>query len=265
VKSALRTDMNPRKTTFKYKALSGLAAFIALFIPTSIAGKEPISPSPTGHALAFARYIASIQERNPFTESGPVMVEIGASLPALYKQARLLAVRRTGDSEKVEYAILQMAGDAIVMQEVVARYLEIAEPIQDLPFTSTAITPANYKFRYLGEIGKAGAAAHRFQIIPRKKRQGLIQGELWIDAATGSEVLQTGRLIIPHSRSGERVHIVRDTSIIDGRPLFRVSHVSMDASGVGRGELTITELPANPVQLESPSFKTLPGFVPSSY
>ena len=84
-----------------------------------------------------------------------------------------------------------------MMQEVVARYLQIAEQIEDLPFTATAITPANYKFRYLGEIGKAGAAAHRFQITPRKKRHGLIQGELWIDAATGTEVLQTGSLIHP--------------------------------------------------------------------
>ena len=255
--------MNPRKANFKYKALSGLAAFIALLIPTSIAGQEAISPSPSGHAIAFARYIASLQERNPFTESGPVIVEIDASLPILYKQARLLAVRRTADSEKAEYAILQMEGDSIVMQEVVAHYFQIAEPIEDLPFISTAVTPANYTFRYLGEIGKAGAAAHRFQITPKKKHEGLIEGELWIDAATGTEVLQTGSLILPHERSGERVHIVRDTSIIDGRPLFRVSHVSMDTSRVGRGELTITELPAIPVQLETPSFKTPSGFVPS--
>ena len=94
------------------------------------------------------------------------MLEIDASLPALYKQARILAVRRTGESEKAEYALVSMEGDAIVTQEVVARYLQIAEQIEDLPFTATAVTPANYKFRYLGEIGKAGAAAHGLQITP---------------------------------------------------------------------------------------------------
>jgi hypothetical protein len=44
--------------------------------------------------VAFARYIASIHERNPFTESGPVAVEIQASLPGLYKESRVLAIRR---------------------------------------------------------------------------------------------------------------------------------------------------------------------------
>ena len=157
--------MKPRKCS-DHKARSGVVALILLSIPSSFAAENSMSPLPSGPAIAFARYISSIQQRNPFTESGPVLVEIDASLPALYKQARLLAVRRTNESEKAEYAVLDMEGDAIVMQEVVARYLEIAEPIEDLPFSSTAITPANYKFRYLGEIGKAGAAAHRFQVTP---------------------------------------------------------------------------------------------------
>jgi hypothetical protein len=256
--------MNPRKTCFKHTVRSSLVVLISVLIPNSFAGNKSISPSDSGPAVAFARYIGSIQQRNPFTESGPALVEIDASLPALFKHARLLAVRRTGESEKAEYAVVWMEGDAIVMQEVVAHYLRIAEEIEDLPFTATATTPANYKFRYLGEVGKAGAAAHRFQVTPRKKRKGLIQGELWIDAATGTEVLHTGRLIMPRSGSRERLHIVRDTSTIDGCPLFRVTHVSMDTARVGRGELTITELPANPVQLETPSLKTPSRFLPAT-
>lgn len=255
--------MNPRKTYFNHKARFGLVTLISILVPSSFAGDSSISPS--GPSVAFARYIGSIQQRDPFTESGPVMVEIEASLPALYKQARLLAVRSTDESEKAEYAVVSMEGDAIVMQEVVTRYLHIAEQIEDLPFTASAITPANYKFRYLGEIGYGGAAAHRFQITPRKKRHGLIHGELWIDAASGTEVLQTGSLILPHEKSGVRVHIVRDTSIIDGCPLFRVSHVNMDTARVGRGELTITELPANPPQLETPSLKPLTRLLPSTH
>lgn len=135
-----------------------------------------------------------------------------------------------------------MAGDAIVMQEVVARYLQIVEPIEDMPSTSAPITPANYKFRYLGEIGKAASTAHRYRITPKKKRQGLIQGELWIAAATGTEVLQTGRLLKTRSGCSDRVQIVRDTSILNGSPLFRVTHVRLEIGRIGLGELSITEL-----------------------
>src|ERR1700747_1919455 len=122
--------MNPRKECSEHKARSGVVALILLIVPSAFAANNSISPPPSGPAVAFARYISSIQQRSPFTESGPVLVEISGSLPALYKQARVLAVRRTTESEKAEYAVLEMEGDAIVMQEVVARYLEIAKPIE---------------------------------------------------------------------------------------------------------------------------------------
>src|SRR5579862_6426589 len=54
-------------------------------------------------ALAFGRYLASIQERNPFTESGPVEVEIEASLPGLAKQGSMRALRQRGASERSQY------------------------------------------------------------------------------------------------------------------------------------------------------------------
>lgn len=265
VKSAFQTGMNPPRTFLNYKLVSAVVALTSLFIPRSFAENESISAPQSAQALAFARYVSSIQQRDPFTESGPVMVEIEASLPALYKQARLLAVRGRGESEKPEYELLAWEGDAIMMQEVVARYLQIAESIEDLPFASTSITPDNYKFRYLGEIGKETAAAHRFQITPKKKREGLIQGELWIDAASGTEVLHTGRLVKLHSTSGEQVHIVRDTRILNGHPLFRVTHVSIDTARLGRGELRITELPADSVQIEIPGLKMPTALEPSPH
>jgi len=94
--------------------------------------------------VAFARYIASIHERNPFTESGPVAVEIQASLPGLYKESRVLAIRQTGESERSEYRVLQIEGDATVVQEVIARYFQVEEQLEDLPVSSVTITPANY-------------------------------------------------------------------------------------------------------------------------
>src|SRR5580658_2318610 len=72
---------------------------------------EPTSPRsaavPTADrsapVLAFGRYLASIQGRNSFTESGPVEVQIEASLPGLAKQRIMRAVRQTGASESSEY------------------------------------------------------------------------------------------------------------------------------------------------------------------
>jgi hypothetical protein len=55
-----------------------------------------LTVSGSAPALAFARYLVSIQQRNPFTESGPVGVEIEASLPGLAKEGSMSAVRQTG-------------------------------------------------------------------------------------------------------------------------------------------------------------------------
>ena len=54
-------------------------------------------------SVAFARYIASLEQPDPFTEGGPVAVLIESSLPHLYKDAQLLAIRRMGENERSEY------------------------------------------------------------------------------------------------------------------------------------------------------------------
>lgn len=217
---------------------------LALVIPiTSHAATITLAPPGTGQSFAFARYIESMRDRNPFTESGPTLVAIEASAPGLYKESRMMAIRQTSQSERSEYQVVRMEGDAIVMHEVVANYLKTASQMEDLPFSSVAITPANYKFRYTGEVGAGDTSAYVFQIVPRRKCDGLIRGELWIDARTGQEILRKGHLVkAPRSFAG-KIEFLRDTTLLDGSPRIRVTHVILETRQIGRGELTITELP----------------------
>jgi hypothetical protein len=201
----------------------------------------PIARSRSAASLAFARYVASVQEGSAFTESGSVAVVIEASLPRLYKQSALLAIRQTGESGHSKYQVLQAAGDSTVMEEVITPYLLAQAQVEDLPVPSVAITPANYKFKYAGEVGSEGTTAYVFRITPKRKRGGLIEGQLWIDAASGIAVLQAGRFVRPPSAEIRRMELVRDTKLLDGDPRVRVTHVAMDTQRVGRGELTITE------------------------
>ena len=64
-------------------------------------------------ALAFARYVASLNQRSPFTESGPIRVDIDASLPGLGKQASISAIRDTASSERSQYKVLELKGDGM--------------------------------------------------------------------------------------------------------------------------------------------------------
>jgi len=194
-------------------------------------------------ALALGKYLVSTQERNPFTEAGPVAVDVEASIPSLKKQGSMQAVRRMGGSERSEYSAIRFDGDSTVKHQVIDRYLAAEEEAEALPYSTVAVTPANYKFHYLGSLETNGNAVYVFQIAPKKKSVGLIRGLIWIDSATGIAVHQEGRLVKRPSVFIRQIEVTRDTNLRDGLPYERVTHVAIDVRIVGRAEMTITERP----------------------
>jgi len=243
----------PKMTKTSSAKIIGFLGLFALLIPMGSPAKNPPMAEPASSAgLAFARYIASLHERDPFTESGPVAVELEASLPGLHKESRFLAIRYTGESERTEYQVLRMEGDAIVAEEVIAPYLRVQKRLDELPLSSVAITPANYKFHYRGQVGTGDALAYVYQITPKKKRDGLIQGQLWIDSVTGAAIVEMGRFVKSPSPSLGRVEVVRDTELLAGSPRLRTTYVTIQTPRAGQGELTITEVPRAAAQEEHP-------------
>jgi hypothetical protein len=266
VTSALITE-KPRSAV---RAIALLALFVAVTgygqesplverIPEVAPARLTVGES--APALAFDKYLASLQERNLFTEAGPIRMEIDASLPGLAREGRMLAVRRTGSSERGEYDSIRYDGDSTVKRQVIARYLDAEKQAEALPYSMVAVTPANYKFRYLGSAKYSSAANNGhtvciFQIVPKKKRTGLIRGQIWIDSATGIAVYQAGRLVKRPSVFIRAIEVSRDTNLRDGVPYTRVTHVAIQTRLVGNAKLTITE---RPLQAEEPQLVTQRG------
>lgn len=71
----------------------------------------------------------------------------------------------------------------------------------------------------------------------------MIKGQLWIDAATGIAVRQSGHLVRMPSMFVRKVNITRDTLVRAGVPYAKRTHVEIDTRLVGRADLTITERP----------------------
>jgi hypothetical protein len=111
-----------------------------------------------------------------------------------------------------------------------------------VPASSVAVSPSNYKFHCVCSIG-AGTLTYVYQITPRRKRVGLIQGELWIDVSTGIAVRMAGHLVKSPSVFLRRIDVVQDTDIREGLPYLRITHLDIDTRLVGRAELTIQERP----------------------
>lgn len=191
----------------------------------------------------LARYLASGSAGPSWN---PEVLDIEASIPGLGKRASLSAIRRDPADEeggKPRYEVLASAGDRTVRQQVIARYVSAEGDAAALPAASVAIAPENYRFRYAGSITDGASPVYIFEITPRKKRAGLLRGQLWIDSATGAAVRVTGYLVKRPSLFLRRIEITRDT-ILRGSVVFaRVTHVEIDARLIGRAELTVTERP----------------------
>jgi hypothetical protein len=214
---------------------------ILLFLVLPLQGWAASSAPPPPPKSVVARYAAALDESSRRLECRKVAVDIEASLPKLAQRGRLQAIRRFVSPGKREYQQLRLEGDRTVRRQVIARYLSAEAEADALPYSSVAVSPENYKFRYVGAIGSAGALAYVFEITPRKKRVGLIQGELWIDVASGLAVRKAGRLVKTPSVFLRRIDVAQDIDILDNAPYRRITHLEIDTRLVGRAELTITE------------------------
>src|SRR5580700_2527836 len=160
------------RSALAQSVLLAIFAIPAIFLPPHVnaaAGFITVPADPA--AIAFARYNAGLSQSRPWTLE---TIEIDASLPGREEQGRLRAIRRLLPLGKLEYRVLDMAGDPTVRHQVIYRYLSADSQAVAVPAALVAITPANYKFYYHGAVETAGATAYSFLITPRHKRAGLI-------------------------------------------------------------------------------------------
>jgi hypothetical protein len=235
----------PYRSESFFRNVLPIVGLLVLLIPASVSAQALaiVQPTTSPQSIAFARYIAWLDARDPFTESGPVALAIAASLPGLDKQGKLLAIREVGESERIQYETLEREGDAIVFERAIAPYLVAQRQMEDLPRSSVSITPRNYRFCYAGTVETGDAAAYIFRITPRKNRAGLIRGELWIEPVTGAPVLVTGYLVEASSTSIRSINVAREITLLNGYPSVRTTHMMIETRPVGRAALTIIEFP----------------------
>ncbi|MGA3237548.1 MAG: hypothetical protein ABSG03_14725 [Bryobacteraceae bacterium] len=235
VQPSLRSAILPRVIVLMIALLASHAQAADTLIADSI---TQVATTPA--AIAFARYTAGLEQASPWNLE---TVEIEAALPKLEKRARLRAIRRLLPLGQPNYQVLEIAGDHTVTRQVIARYLSAEVRAAAIPASTVAISPANYKFRYKCAVNTDAKVIYVFLIAPRKKREGLIKGELWIDGETGAVVRQSGYLVKQPSIFLKRVTIVQETALRAGSAEERVTHLSVDTRLVGLAELTIHERP----------------------
>jgi hypothetical protein len=171
-------------------------------------------------------------------------IEIQVSLPQMKKTGRLRAIRRLSPARQPDYQVLEIAGDPTVKHQVIVRYISADERASGLPALSVALIPANYKIHYVGTVRLDDRLAYAFRVIPRQKRDGLINGVLWLDSETGMALRESGYLAKTPSIFLKRINLTRENELHGGTVVAKITHVSVETRLVGLARLIIVERPA---------------------
>lgn len=169
---------------------------LALVFPCFCAGqslKTPEAPALTAPEV-LDRYLASSPDSQPGCSGLAFAVEIDASLPHLKKRGSMSGSRLVSQTGNVVYHDLQFRGDNLIKTNVIARFLA-SDTALSTGFGSAGVTRQNYAFVYESTSDYNGLKAFVFRLEPKRKRVGLLKGELWLDANTAAPLRLWGDFV----------------------------------------------------------------------
>ena len=203
---------------------------------TGLAAKRP-PEQPRNVPEIVNRYVQASRIQQTALRSGAMQVEITATLLKSRRQSHLRAVRRISEDGEVAYDILEKSGDEGIRRQVIGRYLTAESRSRDAD--ATEVTPINYKFRLKAIVYQLGRRIQVLQLTPRKKKDGLFKGELWLDEATGMPIRESGKLVkAPHPLL-KGLAFTREYQINDGLAVPIHDEVTIDVRFWGRVALSI--------------------------
>jgi hypothetical protein len=185
-----------------------------------------------------SKFLDASRRQREVLRGSQMEVDIDARLPKLKEQGKMKFLRTVPKLGKIFYQKLgEFVGDKTVQNQIIKRYVEMEEdgPTQD----SVAITPANYKFRLKSRITIGEQQTFVFELTPKKKKDGLFKGELWLDAATGMPLRERGELVKNPSMWLKKVAFVNEFELQDGVAIPAHIECTVDTRIAGRAELSI--------------------------
>jgi hypothetical protein len=139
--------------------------------------------------LALETYQSRAAQQARGLESYTSTSLIHAELPESRQQGEYEVKRQYAAPKSLLFTALHFTGDTFVKANVITRFLQSeVEHVQKDDSSAMAFTAANYKFSYKGLASVDGRTLHEFQLKPRRRRVGLLKGNLFLDAHTGSLV-----------------------------------------------------------------------------
>ncbi|MCW5976613.1 MAG: hypothetical protein KIT09_00980 [Bryobacteraceae bacterium] len=221
-----------------------VATVLFLFSFAALVLRADDDPAPARANIGdriLERYLANVSEQRLGVRDVSMEVDIEASLPDLKKSGELRALRRISKVGQVTYDVLSYIGDNIIKKDVIARYMTAeVKSTAKVDGESISVDASNYKFKYRGMYAQSDDwRLHLFEVKPRKKRAGLFDGWIWIEADSGLPVRQSGRFVRTPSVFLKNVDFVQDYQLVDGLAVPKRLESTIQTRLVGPAELKI--------------------------
>ncbi|MGJ5815017.1 hypothetical protein [Paludibaculum fermentans] len=186
---------------------------------------------------ALTRYLQA--SRRNLIRGVSMMAHFAGRLPKMQKSATLDARRRVTKEGTIIYEPTERQGDSTVQKELIVRFINGEMENSGKENTKVAISNENYKFKYKGIRDRDGRQAYVFEVNPRKKREGLFKGEIWIDTDTALPVREVGRFVKSPSVFLKKVDFTRDYAIKEGVAVPQTMEINSQTRFWGMAELAI--------------------------
>lgn len=186
---------------------------------------------------ALTRYLQA--SRRNLIRGVSMMAHFAGRLPKMQKSATLDARRRITKEGTIIYEPTERQGDSTVQKELIVRFINGEMENSGKENTKVAISNENYKFKYKGIRDREGRQAYVFEVNPRKKREGLFKGEIWIDTDTALPVREVGRFVKSPSVFLKKVDFTREYSIKEGVAVPQTMEINSQTRFWGMAELAI--------------------------
>jgi hypothetical protein len=210
---------------------------IAILAMLSAGSGSAFDPEESTNPLV-TKFLAATKLQQDALRGTQMEVDIDAQLPKLKESGKMKVLRKVSRLGEITFRTLgEFVGDRTVQHEVIARYLSLENENSANP--SIAITPANYKFRLKTKMTQGDSRTYVFELTPKKKNLGLFKGELWVDAATGMPLRESGSLVKSPSIFIKGISFVNEFKLEDGVSLPSHIECHVETHIAGRADLNL--------------------------
>lgn len=218
-----------------------LAFLSATFAVALVFGAEAPAPdSNDPHLALLDRFIQTAVEQGPSKRNLTMEMKFTGALTKMKKTGELTATRLVNSQGHVSFEVHGISGDETVKKYVLAKYLSSEQEVSQKDLNN-AINHTNYKFKFKRVEEVDGRVAHVYELAPRKKRAGLIKGELWIDEQSAITLREEGQFVkSPSPLFLKKVTFKRLFAIFEGTSLPKQIFIRTETRLAGPAEMEIS-------------------------